>query len=284
MTIIQLERFADPALYRAAVGDWLLANPVACNHIFTTLHDLTPQQARRRSAWMARLHCAGATCGVALIGMAPPLRPVMVSLLNDEAAAAVAEALTKDGIAVDGLIGTVDSAQLLARHLGVRTSERFRLGNHVLDVAPMAPPCAGRMRAATPDDFGVILDWETAFAAECGLPDKREALALEVAERLASPVQLQWLWEVAGQAVAMALGRPCPPLARIGMVYTLPARRGNGYAGALVASLSASLQARGCASVYLATDLANPASNRLYRRIGYRCLGELTHLDVVPEG
>ncbi|MBA2569295.1 MAG: GNAT family N-acetyltransferase [Actinobacteria bacterium] len=64
-------------------------------------------------------------------------------------------------------------------------------------------------------------------------------------------------------------GGPTPNGIRIGPVYTPPELRGRGYASALVAKLSSSLLAGGRRFCFLYTDLANPASNKIYERLGY---------------
>lgn len=71
------------------------------------------------------------------------------------------------------------------------------------------------------------------------------------------------------------LGGPSLPSAPAGHspVYTPPDRRRSGYAGAVVADLSDRLVARGD-RVMLYTDLGNPTSNSVYRRIGFRAVAE----------
>jgi GNAT superfamily N-acetyltransferase len=56
-------------------------------------------------------------------------------------------------------------------------------------------------------------------------------------------------------------------------VFTPPELRHRGYARACVGELSRQLKAEGL-RVMLFTDLANPTSNSIYRRIGYRAVGE----------
>jgi predicted GNAT family acetyltransferase len=56
----------------------------------------------------------------------------------------------------------------------------------------------------------------------------------------------------------------------VGPVYTPPELRGRGYATTLVAELSRWLLGRGNRFCFLYTDLANPTSNAIYARIGYR--------------
>ena len=68
-----------------------------------------------------------------------------------------------------------------------------------------------------------------------------------------------------------------PPVAnsiRIGPVYTPPDLRGKGYATALVANQSRRFLEDGRSHCLLYTDLANPTSNAIYRRIGYQQVGE----------
>jgi predicted GNAT family acetyltransferase len=61
---------------------------------------------------------------------------------------------------------------------------------------------------------------------------------------------------------------------RVGAVYTPPVLRGRGYATAVTTALTNEQAARGRRCV-LYTDAANPTSNSIYQRIGYRPIGEL---------
>jgi GNAT superfamily N-acetyltransferase len=279
--MMQIQRYTDPAAFRADNDTVLLEQAESCSFIYANTRALGPAALTANKLWLARLHRDGVTCGVVVITTPPPLRMLAFTTLDDEAIELIVAALAEDGIHVLSLVGELDTAQRLARRLGVPAKERFRLGNHVLDRTPVIAACEGRMRAATAADYDLVLEWEDAFIHECNLLYDRPSLELAIRDRLAAPGPLEWLWEVDGVPVAKALGRANLPIARIGMVYTAPGRRGRGYAGALVGSLSAVLQTQGFATVYLATDMANPTSNGVYRRIGYRFVGEGTHLDLV---
>ena len=63
---------------------------------------------------------------------------------------------------------------------------------------------------------------------------------------------------------------PVHGMVRIGPVYTPPELRGHGYASAATAALSQRRSKPGREEVLLYTDLANPVSNSIYQRIGYR--------------
>ena len=78
------------------------------------------------------------------------------------------------------------------------------------------------------------------------------------------------IWED-GEAVSLSgYGARTPHGIRIGPVYTPPELRGRGYASALVASLTQQLLSGGRDFCFLFTDLANPTSNSIYQRVGYR--------------
>ena len=77
-----------------------------------------------------------------------------------------------------------------------------------------------------------------------------------------------------GRPVSLTGWMPIAGGARVGPVYTPPEERGRGYASNLVAHVSADMLERGAAACFLYTDLGNPTSNAIYRRIGYEQVAE----------
>jgi predicted GNAT family acetyltransferase len=78
--------------------------------------------------------------------------------------------------------------------------------------------------------------------------------------------------------------RPSAGVVRVGPVYTPAGLRGRGYGAAVTAAVtSAALQA-GAGQVVLFTDIANPVSNALYRRLGYQPVAEMAGLRFAPPG
>lgn len=145
---------------------------------------------------------------------------------------------------------------------------------------------AGGPRRAGPADRDLVLDWVVRFQEEA-VPDPGrglERLKASVDHRLsAEPASSgYWLWEVDGEARSLTShGGRTPNGVRIGPVYTPPEHRGRGYASALVAAQSAWLLDHGHRFCFLYTDLANPTSNAIYRRIGYHQVAEAAefHFD-----
>ncbi|NDZ98825.1 GNAT family N-acetyltransferase, partial [Streptomyces sp. SID10116] len=66
---------------------------------------------------------------------------------------------------------------------------------------------------------------------------------------------------------------------RVAPVYTPADLRGRGYGGAATAAVTRAALDAGAAQVLLFTDLANPTSNRLYQRLGYRPVADFAQWD-----
>jgi predicted GNAT family acetyltransferase len=66
---------------------------------------------------------------------------------------------------------------------------------------------------------------------------------------------------------------------RVAPVFTPAHLRGRGYAGAVTAEVSRAALSAGAAEVLLFADLANPTSNALYQRIGYRPIADFAVYD-----
>lgn len=162
-----------------------------------------------------------------------------------------------------------------------RVLERFRLYRLEELVAPDPAP-VGKPRLATEEDIELVADYIEAFwdEVEHAIPIHGRAAAVRMAAgRVAEGIF--WLWtDESGAPVALAGHTPIvAEMSRIGPVYTLAELRGHGYAaGATTAATQAAI-AMGADEVLLFTDLANPVSNRLYQRLGYRPVTDRARLE-----
>jgi GNAT superfamily N-acetyltransferase len=196
-----------------------------------------------------------------------PPHPVLLATMPPEAAAALAGELTGRGI--QGINGESDVVAAFTRAWPAAAREfrrmrLFRLGK----LAWPDPMPAGSARLASAEDKDLLISWFEAFSADTGDigSDDHEAAVLN---------QLSYqgitLWETGGRAVSLAATtRMVAGMTRVGPVYTPPELRGRGYAGAATAAVSQAALDAGAAEVLLYTDLANPTSNALYQRLGYR--------------
>ncbi|WLQ51606.1 GNAT family N-acetyltransferase [Streptomyces poriferorum] len=166
------------------------------------------------------------------------------------------------------------TARAVAAHwAGHRVDEEqrlYRLG----ELTPPSPAPGGRARAATSADRDLLLRWYASFSAESGGPGGSGARHGRAVDERTAEGRLT-LWEDDGVPVSMAgISLRIAGTARVAPVYTPPEHRGRGYAAAVTAEVSRAARAAGADEVLLFTDLANPTSNGVYTRIGYRAVSD----------
>ncbi|MEV4614465.1 GNAT family N-acetyltransferase [Kitasatospora sp. NPDC049258] len=216
----------------------------------------------------------------------PPFGP-RLGPMPAAAAAELARTLHADGARPDRVSGGAPAAAAFAeawqRLAGTVTSVHAEERLHRLgELAPPDPGPRGRARRAAAADRELLIRWIEEFSAEAGVQQPADTGA-QVDRRTAGG-ELH-VWEDDGRPVSLAgVGPVIAGMSRIGPVYTPPGLRGRGYAGALVAAGSAHALAEGAAQVLLYTDLANPTSNALYQRLGYRPVEDCLVLDLKPAG
>ena len=279
---MKVDRLDDAGAFLAEAERLLLADEARHNLILGiagTVRD-APELYPLRSFWLVRY-------GDEVVAAAlrtPPYNLVLARPQSRHALAALAEAVA--GEELPGVVGgepeAPEFAELWTAHTGASAHTNMRQGVYALERVEPVPPAPGSARAATTADRELALRWWTAFGEEVlheGGPGRERADAI-VDHRLASSSAGMLLWEDDGEVVSLAgWGGPTPNGIRIGPVYTPPDLRGRGYATALTAELSQRLldgrlfdgRRRFC---FLYTDLANPTSNAIYERIGYRRAAE----------
>lgn len=168
--------------------------------------------------------------------------------------------------------GVADVSRLFAEQWRKLTGAAVEqlVAMRVFELRSVIPPAPapGLFRPATLADADRVFDWFMAFHDEA-LP-KDVAPVRSGVDRTIGQGNI-YLWEDRGEPVSMAgKGRRTPRGVSIGPVYTPPDRRGRGYASACVAALSQHILDEGKEFCTLFTDLANPTSNSIYQKIGYR--------------
>ena len=199
------------------------------------------------------------------------------------AAREIAHALADDGHAIPGVDGGAAACEAFAEVWRERTGriavERVRLRHHVLEAVSPVRPAPGAARIADERDLAWLVAALDAFTGEAKVPRAPEGTESHVRARLDE--RRYRVWEDAGVMSFLGANLVDGRHARIGPVWTPPASRGRGYATALVAEASRELLARGAPRVFLTTDLANPVSNAIYARVGYRPVDDTVGLDFV---
>ncbi|HEX7243709.1 MAG TPA: GNAT family N-acetyltransferase [Longimicrobiaceae bacterium] len=206
--------------------------------------------------------------------MTPP-RPLLLAgdaAEGDGALAAVVAELRTAGRPVPAVAAPDPLAEWFARlwteaaGAPVRGVMRQRL--HALTEVEPVPTVPGRMRRAAAGDVERVARWMAAFDAEA-LGEADPGAAREGARGRIGAGEV-YLWDDGEPRAMAARARPTRRTVAVNGVYTPPEQRGRGLATALVAELSRALLGEGFRSCVLFTDLANPTSNAVYARIGYR--------------
>jgi uncharacterized protein len=193
--------------------------------------------------------------------------------MPNEAVPALVDAVFVNGKAPTGISGPTQQGNLFAktcseRH-GMQVSVTVNQRIYRLDAVSEISRCPGSIQVAREEDRELLEAWGLQFSQDCHIDTTIERNRESVTKAIAA--SSCFLWVVDNEPVAMTeLRGPTPSGIRVSNVYTPPQWRGNGYATALVAAVSQRALAAGRKFCFLFTDLANPTSNRIYQRIGYR--------------
>ncbi|GAA4371492.1 GNAT family N-acetyltransferase [Actinomadura verrucosospora] len=198
--------------------------------------------------------------------------PVLLSAMPGPAASELAEVLAGREPAVPGVNGTQETAENFADAWTRRTGSPARVARHErlhrlagLDMPD--PPPEGAARVADVGDQDLVRDWYAAFRRDAGGHGDPNTAMID--GRLAEGGIV--LWEAGGRPVALAGRTPAiAGTARVAPVYTPAEHRRRGYGAAVTAAVTRAAQDAGAEEVVLFTDLANPTSNGVYHRLGYR--------------
>jgi len=208
----------------------------------------------------------------------PPHALLATSLSSSEVNALVSD-LHRRGWKTGEFVATVPTAGLLAERWSVITGTKLNrvraLRVFRLDQVMDPPTVPGALRVAAADDLEWLAECAAAFARDINEPMSFDPVPHT---RRAIEEGRLHLWTHAGERLAMcAWAGPTPNGIRINQVYTPPQLRGRGYASAATAALSRKLLDSGRKFCFLFTDAANPTSNSIYQKIGYRHVADLQH-------
>lgn len=165
-------------------------------------------------------------------------------------------------------------SELWSARRGVRARVEMRMGIYSLERVEYPDPApAGSMRTPRPEERALLVEWMEGFENDTGIfSTGAEAMVAQMVQAGALRI-----WEDGGRPVSMAGASGATPRGvRVGYVYTPPELRGRGYAKVLTAAFSRELLAEGRSFCFLYTNLADPVSNGIYQRIGYRRVGSAT--------
>ena len=191
-----------------------------------------------------------------------------------------AQILIKQNASFPGVVGPGDVAKRFAeiwsRLKGLKSS--LAMGQKIYELTEVKFPKTihGEFCAVKENDADIIEKWAIEFAKE-SLPTT-DVRPLEFWKQYALRAvknQTAYFWLVDGMPAAIShTSRPTKNGISINAVYTPPRNRKNGYASSVVAHLTQKMLDSGKRFCVLYTDLANPTSNKIYQKLGYREIAE----------
>lgn len=192
---------------------------------------------------------------------------------NDEALEFFTASLVHNGIDIDCIMTEKELAKKFCVSYGKRANKNFNkkesLVLYVLEsVSQLALP-DGSFRQANESDMFYLPYWLADFVPACHLGAYDLSSGVMTTKRLIENGSL-YIWEDGTPVSAAACVRQTPHCSVIGQVYTPPHLRGKGYSTACVYHLTRQLFNDGFKYCALYADCANPYSNKVYRKIGYK--------------
>ncbi|MFN2478915.1 MAG: GNAT family N-acetyltransferase [Pseudonocardiaceae bacterium] len=224
---------------------------------------------------------------LAAAALCTPPRDLIVSGLPADCAAATVEVLAPTHPQLPGAVGPRSEAEAFAQSwaAGTGASVHERVAQRVFALHQLTPPRSvpGAARPAGASDLELLAQWRQDFADEATGGLRGHGTALQQMRSSLAAGTAAILWEVGGQPVAWAsASAPVVGMSRIGPVYTPPQYRGHGYGSAVTAAAASWAQQARAKHVVLSTDLANPISNAIYPRIGFRPMHDAAEIAFMP--
>ena len=281
MTPLQLTVHDDAAHFMAIAGPFLRAAEAENSVIaLPAARMATTPNEDDAGSYFASVSGAAGVVGAAFAGASGS---VLITMAPDSAVALIANDLADRDINLKSLVGPLPPCEVFARTWRERTGRahvlRVHLRHFELAGVPVVSEAPGVLRRPEAREHELIADWQVAFFDELGLPDDRARAQRNLARR----IERGWVhvWDDGGAVAFVGFGQGDAGTVRVAPVYTVPHCRGRGYASAMVGELARRLLDAGTRAIFLTTDVANPTSNGIYQRIGFRPVADHFHFDLV---
>jgi uncharacterized protein len=282
MTAIHLTVHENAADFLAAAGAFLNLSE-AENSIMSisAARMVSGPTGDDADAYFASVEHEGAVVAAALHSSSGS---VMLTGTSAPALTLLAADMAERSRAPKSMVGPLATCETFAREwigrTGQRHALRFHLRHYELHRRPSLPRAPGNMRLPRQDEHDLLLAWQLAFIEEVSLSDDPARIQRIFARRLEQGTVR--VWDDDGVVSLAGYGDGGTDVARIAPVFTPPEHRRRNYASALVGELSRELFEQGKRAMFLTTDVANPTSNSIYRKIGYVPVADHYHFDFLP--
>ncbi|MFL7868063.1 MAG: GNAT family N-acetyltransferase [Anaerolineales bacterium] len=264
-------------VFLSLVGDDLLSDEIRHGLIYGIAEKVSEDENvfGAGKPWFILIENQGRNCAAVI--RTPPHRVILAHLFGDhkQIAAELVRAVHAVDPNIPGVVGDVEIAEPFTRQwcavYGVEVRES--VAQRIYQLTELVEPtyAEGHLRRANMDDQEIVVEWAAAFHEEAlGDVFPREHYKRYRQRILDGDI---FLWDDGSPVSMAAQTRPTQRGVSVGLVYTPPEKRNQGYATSCVAALSKHLlhQFEFCT---LYTDLSNPTSNSIYMQIGYKAYSD----------
>ena len=277
--------FASTQTFIQRAGTFLRQREVEHNLMLGLCKELLSENSRFEQP---PFHCIVQASDGSILAAAlrtPPHHLILSHCIDLRAIPSLVAAALEAGQEIEGVLGapepSLQFAKAWQRRTGIGMKLKMRQMLHQLDHVVLPKQAVrGEMVAAQAKDMALLEYWYGAFQMEVHgtLPvdwfsaKQKERMAHGLARNL--PLHFIW-WDGLRPVCWVSFRVTTESVVRVAPVYTPPSERGRGYASALVAAVSLTAMERGYPYCSLYTDLSNPTSNSIYRRVGYQPIQEI---------
>lgn len=272
---MQVTRPVGPAEFLELTAAYRAADPVRTNVIGSVATGVLQGRAYDAEHWFVVHGDDGTVVGAAIWTV--PYR-LLLAPMPDAAAAALGADVVRLLQVPPGVIGPQRTVEALVAATGWTTEQHML--EHVLVLEEFTPASGvpGSARPLTEADVDLATEWMREFSIEAG------ALITDPREAVVGRMPHHRFWVVDGEPVSFAshaplVGSESGTVGRVGPVYTPREHRGRGYGGAITSAVVEHLLPL-TTTVMLFTDAANPTSNGVYERLGFRQVDDVVDLTI----
>ena len=220
--------------------------------------------------------------------MTPPHNLTLYATDNqysDETINSLIDGILDADIPIGGVMTVSDLAESFARGYSNAKGISYKIKKHqrIYELTHVNPEINthGSLRLSRLSDMSFLPYWFEGFESDC-------YGSVPAVQSEASPYEYQvssgklYVLEDDGTPVSMAkISREMQTACGVGYVYTPPYFRKKGFATSCVAMLSRIILERGYTKCVLYTDLANPISNSIYQKIGYKPISDSLEIQYI---
>ncbi len=191
--------------------------------------------------------------------------------------------LRTNKIVLPGIIGPKNLVLQLGELIKNEFNWEYKIGFkqlvYILEEVKYNPKIKGKLKKVKSNNLDLISKWMNWFCIEA-LKEKDKKGAYKIAKNKILNGEV-YIWIDNSEVTMSCTARPTNNGITINYVYTPIEFRNKGYGTKIVAKLSHLMLEKGYKFCTLFTDLDNPTSNNIYKKIGYEPIAEFRLIEFI---